>query len=57
MAVPQEIWITDPEINKVVKHKLIGEHGPYFVYESEETGRSILVLKSEVWRFVNPPKE
>jgi len=56
MAVPTYIWIWDPEADKVVKARLVGEHGPYFVYESLETGYNILVPKGEVWRFEKPPE-
>ena len=50
---PVTICAWDPELNKYTLFDLVGEHGPYFVYESRETGRQILVLKGEVWRFAD----
>ena len=51
MAVPQKICAYDEEAKKYAVFTLVGEHGPYWVYESEETGWSILIPKGEVWRF------
>ena len=51
MSVPTEICAWDPELNDYAVFTLVGEHGPYWVYESKETGRSILIPKGDVWRF------
>ena len=53
MAVPVEICIWNPEINDYDRAKLVGEHGPYWVYECVSTGYHILVPKGEVWRFTD----
>ena len=53
MAAPVTICIWDPELKKKVLADLVGEHGPYFVYESRESGYHILVPKGEVWRFAD----
>ena len=53
MAPPTEICAFDPEVNRYVKFTLAGEHGPYWVYESTETGYHVLILKGEVWRFTD----
>jgi len=54
MAIPpREICAYDPEAKKYVIFELAGEHGPYWVYESTETGYHLLIPKGEVWRFTD----
>ncbi len=53
MAAPVEICAWDPELGRHTIFTLAGEHGPYFVYESTETGYHILIPKGEVWRFTD----
>jgi len=43
----------DDEAGKYALWDLAGEHGPYFVYESRESGAMRLVPKGEVWRFAD----
>jgi len=43
----------DPELNAYCEFVIIGEHGPYFVCESTVTGRQILILKGEIWRYTD----
>ena len=50
---PDVICAYDPEIKKYCKFTFAGEHGPYFVYESMETGYHLLIPKGEVWRFTD----
>jgi len=40
-----ELLLFDPEVGKVVKHRLIGEFKQYFQYESEASGRVVLIPK------------
>jgi len=53
MAPPIKICAWDPHIDRHVLFELAGEHGPYWVYESTETGYHLLIPKGEVWRFTD----
>jgi len=41
-----ELLLFDPEVGKVVKHRLIGEFKQYFQYESSASGRVVLLPKA-----------
>jgi len=51
--VPMKICAWNPELNDYDTFTLVGEHGPYWLYESETTGYHILILKGEVWRYTD----
>jgi len=50
---PARICAFDPELNDYCIFELAGEHGPYLVYMSTETGYNILILKGEIWRYTD----
>jgi len=50
-AVPLVVRIWDPEINDYTLADFWGEHGDYYAYISRASGRILLVLKGEVWKF------
>ena len=56
MAWPIEICFPDPESGKWSKYHLVGEHGPYLVYENIETLKRILVPKSIVYEYIDMSK-
>jgi len=52
-GVPLEICCYCPECRIYTRHRWVGEHDPYWVYECEICGRSVLILKVEVGRFTD----
>ena len=50
---PIQICAWCPECNKHTVHKIVGEHGPYLVYECVECGRHLLIPKGDAFKFTD----
>lgn len=53
MAYPLEICFPCHECRKWTKHKLVGEHRDYLIYECVVCLKRVLVLKEIVWQFID----
>jgi len=56
MVYPIEICFPCIDCGKWTKHKLIGEHHFYLVYECVECLKRVLVHKAIVWQYVDMSK-
>lgn len=49
---PKKITAYNPEIHSEDTATLVGEHGPYWIYEFVSTGFRILIPKGDVHKFI-----